>query len=208
MVEYRSRSWSIGGKSILEKVVTLPNILKKFNPNVFGFNTCSTFFPTSKNGKGFNAAVSGQEANHTPEQAQRLVERLKNSKLIDYKKDWKMITIFIGGNDLCDYCKDKALHSPKQYLADIENALDILYQNLSNTFVNLVTVLRANQVKQLNLNFVCNTLHRMTCPCAAFPDSAEAERELLDVQNQYQAGVEALVNSGKCVKIKKPKMLI
>lgn len=197
----------MGGKSSCGKVVTLPNILKEFNPQLYGFNTDSTFFPTSKNGKGFNSAVSGQEANHLPEQAQRLVNRIKEAKQVNFHSDWKMITIFIGGNDLCDYCKDTALHSPKQYLADIQNAIDILYQNLPNTFVNLVTVLRANQVKQLNLNLVCNTLHRMTCPCAAFPESAEAEKELLEVQNQYQQLVEDLVNSGKYVKINLKKKL-
>lgn len=175
----------------------MPNIIKEFNPTLFGFNVQSTFFPTSKDGKGFNSAVSGQEANHLAEQAQRLVDRLRQSKVVDYQKDWKMITLFIGGNDLCDYCKDPELHSPKQYLADIEAALDILYNNLPNTFVNLVTVLRANQVKQLNLNLVCNTLHRLTCPCAAFPASAQAEKELLDVQNQYQNLVEILVNTKK-----------
>lgn len=23
---------------------------------------------------------------------------------IDFKNDWKVITVFIGGNDLCDFC--------------------------------------------------------------------------------------------------------
>ena len=26
---------------------------------------------------------------------------------INFKEDWKLITIFIGGNDLCQYCLDK-----------------------------------------------------------------------------------------------------
>jgi hypothetical protein len=47
-LEYRELSWSIGGQNDLKKVVTLPNILKKFNPNVYGFNTGITFMPTSK----------------------------------------------------------------------------------------------------------------------------------------------------------------
>ena len=197
MLEYRSRSWSIGGRDYLEKVVTLPNILKKFNPKVYGFSTHSTFFPTTKEGKGFNSAVSGQEANHLPEQAARLVDRMRASKNINWQNDWKMITLFIGGNDLCDYCKDRALHSPKQYITDITSALDILYANLPNTFVNLVTVLNANEVQDLNLNLVCKTLHKLSCPCAAYPESDEAAKELLEVQEQYQSLVEDLVNSGR-----------
>ncbi len=30
-----------------------------------------------------------------------------NSTSININEDWKMITIWIGGNDLCDYCNDK-----------------------------------------------------------------------------------------------------
>jgi phospholipase B1 len=122
--------------------------------------------PTAKQGKGFNSAVSGQEANHMGEQAQLLVDRLRADKNVDFENDWKVITLFIGGNDLCDYCKDKDLHSSKQYLNDIIEALDILYNNVPKTFVNLVTVLRATEVKHLNLYLVCNVLHKMTCPCA------------------------------------------
>ena len=36
-----------------------------------------------------------------------LVQRIKRESNIDYETDWKVITIFIGGNDLCRYCKDK-----------------------------------------------------------------------------------------------------
>ena len=195
--EYRGLSWSIGGDDNLEEVVSLANVLRKFNPNVFGFNTGTTFMPTTKQGKGFNVAVSGQEANHMDEQAQRLVDRMRASNDINFENDWKMVTLFIGGNDLCDYCKDKALHSPKQYINDIIAALDILYKSLPRTFVNLVTVLNVNEVKKLNLNLVCNGLHKVTCPCASYPASDEEEKELIEVQIQYQNLIEDLVNSGK-----------
>lgn len=42
-----------------------------------------------------------------PGQAVELVERMKCDKKIDFENDWKMITMFVGGNDLCDYCEDK-----------------------------------------------------------------------------------------------------
>lgn len=37
LTEWRGSSWSIGGDDSLEELVTLPNIMKKFNPNVYGF---------------------------------------------------------------------------------------------------------------------------------------------------------------------------
>ena len=42
-----------------------------------------------------------------PGQAVKLVDRMKSDSNIDMKKDWKVITLFVGGNDLCDYCDDK-----------------------------------------------------------------------------------------------------
>ena len=39
-----------------------------------------------------------------------LVERLKDKTKypeLDFVDDWKMLTIFIGGNDLCRACLDK-----------------------------------------------------------------------------------------------------
>ena len=38
LVEYRGRAFSHGGDSYLENLVTMPNIIKKFNPEVKGLN--------------------------------------------------------------------------------------------------------------------------------------------------------------------------
>jgi hypothetical protein len=39
-----------------------------------------------------------------PGQAKKIVERMKADKNINYDEDWKVITLFVGGNDLCDFC--------------------------------------------------------------------------------------------------------
>ena len=51
LAEYRGRSWSIGGQDSLEQVVTMPNILKKFNPNLKGVSTATTLSLLTKEGK-------------------------------------------------------------------------------------------------------------------------------------------------------------
>ena len=66
LLENRGRSWSIGGSKYLEKSLTIPNILKKFNPNLKGYTTRSTVLIFNDDGLGLNVAVSGQEANHIP----------------------------------------------------------------------------------------------------------------------------------------------
>ena len=43
-----------------------------------------------------------------PSQANLLVERMKTALgAAKFAADWKLVTFFIGGNDLCGYCKDR-----------------------------------------------------------------------------------------------------
>ena len=39
-----------------------------------------------------------------PGQARNLVAKMKASSDVDMDHDWKLVTLFIGGNDLCQYC--------------------------------------------------------------------------------------------------------
>ena len=65
------------------------------------------------------------------EQAEHLVEKMKNDASIDYDKDWKLITLFIGGNDLCEVCNDQIVYSPGAYVNNIQRALQVLYNKVS-----------------------------------------------------------------------------
>ena len=103
-------------------------------------------------------AVSGDESNDMPIQAARLVQRFKDDKVIDFQNDWKLVTIFIGGNDLCRYGGNKELHSPQRYIDEIKQSLDILYKELPRTFVNLVSSIDSTQVKDLNIGELKKTL--------------------------------------------------
>uniref|UniRef100_A0AAQ5ZM89 Phospholipase B1, membrane-associated n=1 Tax=Amphiprion ocellaris TaxID=80972 RepID=A0AAQ5ZM89_AMPOC len=102
LTEYRGVSWSIGGDDSLEIVTTLPNILKKFNPGIKG-----TSKGTGKAETGFNMAVSGAKISGIPGQIRHMIDTMKNDATVDFQNDWKLVTIFIGGNDLCQYCNDR-----------------------------------------------------------------------------------------------------
>ena len=197
LLENREVSWSMGGKSTLNKVVTLPNILKKFNPKLIGFSTSSSFIINSKTGFGFNAAVSGQEARHLHKQAKTLIKRLKESKSIDFNNDWKLITILIGNNDICDYCKDKELHTPQAYINFIQEALDLLHNELPKTFVNLVNVINVAEVEFLNFRLFCKNIHKATCPCIVKYTSNETKIQVQNLFNQYSNYTEKLALSGR-----------
>jgi len=196
LTENREISWSIGGEANLDTVVTLPNILKKFNPNLYGFSTDSSSYLFTKTGVGLNVAVSGQKAGNMYEQARVLIQRMKESKNINFEYDWKLVTLFIGGNDICAFCNDLQLYSPTTYIADIARALDLLHDQLPKTIVNLVSVLNVGEVEELNRGLVCSALHSSTCPCAAFPSSDEERKILYEYLAGYGEKAEQLATSG------------
>ncbi|CAH3141018.1 unnamed protein product [Porites lobata] len=53
-----------------------------------------------------NVAFVGASARDLENQAKDLVSRLKNMKNIDYGNDWKLLTMWIGTEDLCQVCTD------------------------------------------------------------------------------------------------------
>ncbi|CAJ0926496.1 unnamed protein product [Ranitomeya imitator] len=107
--EFRQLSWSIGGYSNLSDTITLPNILKIFNPHLVGYGKRSTvsYRPAALEDAGLNLAVTGANTLLLPEQVRRLIATLQILPQINFQEDWKIVTIFIGSNDLCDYCNDK-----------------------------------------------------------------------------------------------------
>jgi len=103
LVEYRGVSWSIGGDGNLKTVVTLPNILRQFNSQLDGYSQGTGDRNSSK--AGFNVAKAGAISSDMPSQANLLVERMiKALGAGKFAADWKLVTFFIGGNDLCAYC--------------------------------------------------------------------------------------------------------
>ncbi|UJR11322.1 hypothetical protein I4U23_015503 [Adineta vaga] len=201
LLESRGRSWSVGGDDSYKKVLSLPNILRLYNPNLKGFSTkTSISFLNGQNAKhnGLNVAKSGARSYHMVDQADLLLDRLKNGKLCDWDNDWKMITFFIGGNDLCDFCTDMEKHDPANYIGWIRDTLDRLYNaNLPRTLVNVVLILDVRPVRELkDGNFVCKILHKSVCPCAAYP-TEDQEKTLSEWIPQYQQGVVDLINSGR-----------
>ncbi|KFV11665.1 Phospholipase B1, membrane-associated, partial [Tauraco erythrolophus] len=192
--DWRGLSWSIGGDGTLETQTTLPNILKKFNPNLFGFSTGS-----SKETAGFNVAERGTTARNMSAQAQELVELMRSNSKINFKKDWKLITIFIGVNDLCQYCLDKKTYSVQQYVKHLQNALDIFYEELPRVFVNMVEILEISVLRQIAASSSeCALTAKNACPCFLNPEESSSElQEVKRVNRDFQAEALLLINSGR-----------
>ncbi|KFO93358.1 Phospholipase B1, membrane-associated, partial [Buceros rhinoceros silvestris] len=191
---WRGLSWSIGGDGTLETQTTLPNILRKFNPNLFGFSTGS-----SKETAGFNVAQGGATARNLSAQAQELVELMRSSSKINFKEDWKLITVFVGGNDLCQYCLDKETYSAQKYVKHLQDTLDLLYEELPRVFVNVVEMLELSVLRQIAASSPgCAVAVRNVCPCFLNPEENSSElHEMKAVNRDFQAEVLQLIYSGR-----------
>jgi len=168
--EYRGVSWSIGGDSDLKSgVITLPNLFKLYNSNIQGFSE-KTGKATSPNSK-LDRAVTGSRAPDMIAQAQDLVDKMKSDTSINMQEDWKIITIWVGSNDLCDICNDdEQKYSPDSYENNLRAAISIIREEIPRAFVNLIQGIDPTQLYELKSGW-CEWLHWYECPCGSSSDA-------------------------------------
>ncbi|KAK2826410.1 hypothetical protein Q5P01_020624 [Channa striata] len=192
--EYRGVSWSIGGEKTLETVTTLPNILRKFNPKIKGMSKGQGTRQT-----GFNMAVSGAKIAGIPGQVRRLIDAIKKDTAVDFQNDWKLVTLFIGGNDLCQYCNDRASLSPQNYSLHLMTSLDMLYKELPRTIVNVLEILEIEGLRRIKGDSLgCSVLQKYVCPCFLLPGEDSPELvEIKRINRELQIETENLVYGGR-----------
>ncbi|KAL1783671.1 phospholipase B1, membrane-associated [Sigmodon hispidus] len=199
LTQYRGLSWSVGGDENIKTVTTLANILREFNPSLKGFSVGTGRENTAK--ASFNQAVAGAKSEDLVTQARKLVSLMKADKTIDFQEDWKIITVFIGGNDLCDSCNDQAHFSPQNFTNNIKNALDILHAEVPRAFVNMVEVIQIINLRELykETQVSCPRLIlRNLCPCVLkIEDNSTEFVALVERNRQYQKKTEELIQSGR-----------
>ncbi|CAB0031191.1 unnamed protein product [Trichogramma brassicae] len=136
-IEARGVSWCAGGQDNWRKYLTVPNILKEFNPKLTGYATGTGEFISRK--ARLNIAFPVAAAEDALHQAKILVQRIRNDPEIDVQKHWKMITILFGANDVCSaQCYNPKKFSPIRYALHLRRTLDFLRASLPRTIVNLV----------------------------------------------------------------------
>ncbi|KAM9842921.1 phospholipase B1, membrane-associated [Aulostomus maculatus] len=192
--EYRGVSWSIGGDKSLETVTTLPNILKKFNPDIKGMS-----LGQGKRKSGLNMSVSGAKIAGIAEQVRRLIDSMKNDSAVDFENDWKLVTLFIGANDLCQYCNDRASLSPQNYSRHMMTSLDMLYKEVPRTIVNVLEILEIEGLRRIKRDSLgCSVLQKYVCPCFLLPGEDSPElAEVKRINREMQIETEKLVYGGR-----------
>ncbi|KAI3364167.1 hypothetical protein L3Q82_010983, partial [Scortum barcoo] len=197
--QYRGLSWSIGGEENLTTVTTLPNIFKHFNQNLTGY---SVGMGNQHTPEAFlNQAVPGAKSKNIPSQVQALVARMKNDSKIDFESDWKVITVFIGGNDVCDHCYNSLLYSVENYVSHVRDSLDYLHKEVPRALVNLVEPLHITPLREMHADasLKCPTwLVNILCPCVILPKPNSAALQMVeDINRGYQRFLHELVESGR-----------
>ncbi|CAH0386793.1 unnamed protein product [Bemisia tabaci] len=196
LIEYRGVSWCAGGEGTWRQFMTLPNILKEFNPDVRGYSVGKGEWlaPNSHMNVAFPVSADADALR----QAQLLVKKMKTDPTVDFDNDWKLITLFFGANDLCSgQCYDKEGTSALQHKKKLQIALDYLQANLPRTLVNLVPVLDVSVSMRVKRSLVCRLLHRFFCTCFHQSGNIDEMAVITQLVRDYQRAEETLVKSGR-----------
>jgi len=179
--EYRGLSYAIGGDAGLN---TLPNLLKPYVPTGYPIGASIGIGERNNVNTGLNGAVSGAINSDMLSQAQWLVSQMKANTKINYANDWKILSIWIGSNNLCDVCDNQNNNNGANFETNVITALEFLYQNVPRLFVNLVANLEISGMYNINSG-ACSLLHSFACGCVG--SSNAKDRQLVkDTGLDYQ----------------------
>ncbi|GMR61241.1 hypothetical protein PMAYCL1PPCAC_31436, partial [Pristionchus mayeri] len=194
-MEHRGCGRRHGPGTARHEPVPVSDILKKFNPNLFGFSIFAGAAHVWESSQ-LNAAVPGAEAVNLTDQAIDLVRRFRNHPdKVDIANDWKLIHIFVGGNDICHYCEHPEEHAPHLFGKRIGEAIQILKDNLPRTIVVITGMLDISVLRDMaEKNANCAVMHRIACSCI---HSNYTTEQLRGVCKEYMREEHDLQSSGR-----------
>jgi len=187
--EYRGISFSAGGDN---GVTTMPNILKQFTASGFPLGPSTGIGKRDSAGTGYNAAESGDINSDMLQQAQWLVGKLKADTKISIKEDWKVLSIWIGSNNICDVCDNNVNNNADDFEKNVMIALDYLHTNVPRLFVNLIANLDITQIYDIKAG-TCALLHPVECACVASSD-ANVRALVKKINLEYQTRATKIAN--------------
>lgn len=114
-------------------------------------------------------------------QARVLHKRMKNDKNVDWENHWKLLTIFVGNNDICSrVCEyKKPMKLVEDHEQHIRNTLRFLRDNIPRLIVNWVPI--PNLVKLHYFKGIpteCYLAQRVECRCIY---SAKITKRILSI---------------------------
>ncbi|XP_073247884.1 phospholipase B1, membrane-associated-like isoform X3 [Porites lutea] len=194
--DFKGISWSIGGEGYLNQSTTLPNIIRQFNPLLKGASVTSQSRDNNPYNDDLNVAFVGASARDLENQAEDLVSRLKNMKNIDYENDWKLLTMWIGTEDLCQVCTDLDKLGPRSFIKYVMRTLNYLKEEVPHLFVNLVPPMDVSLLYELHGGSTksCEIMGWSSCQC--LKKGGEERDKISQAVKNYKHLLMELVSSG------------
>ncbi|XP_065358720.1 phospholipase B1, membrane-associated [Calliphora vicina] len=185
-IEFRGQTVLGGGLKDWRTILTLPNIFKVFNPNLYGFAVANTLAKSRE--ARFNPAEAFATTQDMPYMAEVLVKRMQSDPKVDMRKHWKMISMFIGANDICsDMCYyDKIDDFLENHRKDLHRTLTILKENIPRLLVNVISIPDIDKTIRVmkSIPDQCDVLHKASCRCVI--NDSHNTKQLQDIRKIIQ----------------------
>ncbi|KAJ3327522.1 hypothetical protein HDU91_004370, partial [Kappamyces sp. JEL0680] len=113
-----------------------------------------------------------------------LTSQIKNNKAVNFSTDYKLLTLFIGANDVCQSCTDAV--DPDTYESQLRSVIESLRSSIPNLVVNVPQLFNVSQLYDLTGNSaLCNRRRgsplNAVCKCAFNTGTAgAADRKAMD----------------------------
>jgi small subunit ribosomal protein S29e/phospholipase B1 len=178
--EWRGYVYSIGGES---GAYTIANFLGQYNANIQGAAQGNTW-PLVK-GAWLDAGVSMAKVQDVPDQINYLVNTMKTqyANTINFEEDWKLLTLFIGANNLCGACNGDSDSQPAYFEQHLRAVLSQIEQQIPRVFVNVITIFNISGVWWAGQNsWYCRALWDGITDheCYCLTTGKEQDRDIMD----------------------------
>lgn len=222
--EYRGLSFSIGGDP---NAPTVANFIRHYEPSLIGQSRGTHFIELCLGGvfcapdeltyrpsqDMFNAALSGAISRTLGMETKYLLRQVLRHHAVNVTTDWKMLTLFIGTNELCKFsCIAKSsgeASNADEYEQRIVMTLELIHQRMPRTLVNILLLSDMSQVDHFaNTHPRClhaRQLLSTICPCAVLHGesgrwamrraTAEYNQRLLRIAKRMNARVAAIARA-------------
>ncbi|XP_074548146.1 phospholipase B1, membrane-associated-like [Halichoeres trimaculatus] len=130
-----------------------------------------------------------------------MIDTFKSYPGLNFQEDWKVVTMLIGMNDICDYCKNKTLFSPENFIHYMTEALDMMMSEIPRTIVNVVQILQMKPLREVQKPSLGCQLQKRFCSCLVQPEDDSSElKELVEINYEFQRRLEKILDSNRYFK--------
>ncbi|KAL7740716.1 hypothetical protein ACLKA6_000080 [Drosophila palustris] len=178
--EFRGLAFSGGGLGDWRTYLTLPNILKVFNPQLYGYATGNSLVVNHRISH-LSIAEPMIMSRDLVYQARVLIDLMRRDPHVDLQRHWKLLTVFVGNNDLCsDICHWNDPQSAiDQHARDLRKAFRLLRDHVPRLLINLIVAPNIQlTMSRLTgaVSLQCFMVHRLACNCLISDRLSPAQR--------------------------------